>query len=557
MWLIDTQTYQLKLCDNERYAILSHTWGDEEVSFHDIQDLARARKNQGFKKIEEACRIAQQHGLTYCWVDTCCIDKSSSSELSEAINSMFRWYREAVVCIAYLSDLGSTITCSNLDIGVSLSRCRWFTRGWTLQELIAPRRVLFYDAMWTFFGEKKDLIQPLHDVTKIAISVLQDAEHLPRIPVRVRMSWAAHRQTKRVEDIAYSLMGIFNIFMPLMYGEGHRAFIRLQEEIIKDNHDLSIFAWAGDPEGQKYVGLLAKSPSQFTTGVETLLFYKLKFTTDFSITNRGIQFHSMVTFDKGSGFYVLPLDCGIRVQEDNDNNLPRTIGIYLMRAPEFGLVRVLPDLIHTFKPWTSVAISRHQRKRLYAPKTLAPWQSDSIDSQEYLAIRLGNIGPGYIVDACGPEDRWTPCSNTFITLGGTRFTAYCRLRFTTAKTGKFDCLLVCGLMRASSKDKNSLPSHDETIHLKAWCSIFSSSSPMWKKLCEAVKGQDMEDLIYLRNIIDKKFGKSDVDSCVHESTKETMLIDASSHKEDSESRFRIDIGIQVRRRKSTQTEQSL
>ncbi|KAB2099551.1 hypothetical protein AG0111_0g12110 [Alternaria gaisen] len=253
MRLINCSTLQLEefFGDNiPRYAILSHTWGGEEVSFADFS-LGHPTSRSGYRKIDLTCKQAIADGLGYAWVDTCCIDKSSSSELSEAINSMFAWYETSTICYAYLSD----VLVTNMDtLDIQFYGSRWFTRGWTLQELLAPRHVIFYDQEWACLGTRYEHRSLISRVTRIDTDVLAIASSLPGIRVGLRsscvakrMSWASTRQTTRVEDMAYCLLGIFNINMPLLYGEGHRAFLRLQEEIIRRIDDESILAWGLRP----------------------------------------------------------------------------------------------------------------------------------------------------------------------------------------------------------------------------------------------------------------------------------------------------------------------
>jgi heterokaryon incompatibility protein (HET) len=221
------------------YAILSHTWGQEndEVTFEDIINAAGYNK-PGFQKIRFCGEQARKDRLEYFWIDTCCIDKSSSAELSEAINSMFQWYRKAAKCFAYLSDVSIYGCDTNSDISQSkfesaFRNSRWFTRGWTLQELIAPSSVEFFSREGERLGDKKSLEQQIHELTGIPVKALQGSP-LSQFTVEERMSWAAKRTTKRNEDEAYCLLGIFDIFMPLLYGEGkEKAFIRLREEIDK------------------------------------------------------------------------------------------------------------------------------------------------------------------------------------------------------------------------------------------------------------------------------------------------------------------------------------
>ncbi|KAK0710695.1 heterokaryon incompatibility protein-domain-containing protein, partial [Lasiosphaeris hirsuta] len=239
------------------YGILSHTWEAGEATFEDAQaGLLRSGTSQGFHKVRKACELARDDGLDYCWADTCCIDKSSSSELTEAINSMFQWYASADVCFAFLSDLAP-------DDGIgALAGCRWFTRGWTLQELIAPRELRFYDRDWVLRGTKGDHAAIVSEITLVGESILLGHKALNSMPVGRRMSWAAGRQTTRPEDKAYCLLGIFDVNMPLIYGEGQRAFTRLQDEIIRQSNDLSIFLWTSTC-GNRYRGILAESPDEF------------------------------------------------------------------------------------------------------------------------------------------------------------------------------------------------------------------------------------------------------------------------------------------------------
>ncbi|RYP03115.1 hypothetical protein DL765_010598 [Monosporascus sp. GIB2] len=220
-----------------RYAILSHTWGadDEELTFKDL--VGGTGKNKaGYRKIRFCGKQAAHDGLQFFWVDTCCIDKSSSAELSEAINSMFRWYHNAAKCYVYLSDVsvGGSVESdpsSQRTWKPDFQRSRWFTRGWTLQELLAPISVEFFSVEGERLGDRISLLQEIHDTTGISIQALQGCS-LSQFSVEERMSWAERRKTKREEDATYSLLGIFDVHMPLIYGEGpKKAFVRLQKEI--------------------------------------------------------------------------------------------------------------------------------------------------------------------------------------------------------------------------------------------------------------------------------------------------------------------------------------
>ncbi|KAH7014111.1 heterokaryon incompatibility protein-domain-containing protein, partial [Microdochium trichocladiopsis] len=231
------------------YAILSHTWEDEEVSFEELMGHDKAWQNKaGWKKIVAFAEIASSDGYQYVWADTCCIDKKSSAELQEAINSMYKWYRDSQVCYAYLSDvmIGPPVEGRSAVEGVQGSafrEARWFRRGWTLQELLAPHHVVFFDQEWNQIGDKTTLLEYLEEITGIDERFLSSPAMVPEASVAERMSWMAGRQTTRDEDIAYCMLGIFGIHMPMLYGEGHTAFARLQEKIMKVNDDSTLLAW--------------------------------------------------------------------------------------------------------------------------------------------------------------------------------------------------------------------------------------------------------------------------------------------------------------------------
>ncbi|SCO92242.1 related to beta transducin-like protein [Fusarium oxysporum] len=253
MRLVNTETIQLEFLNDDNvpeYAILSHTWEQEEVLFQDMgRDTAKSKK--GYAKLESCCRVARENGFEYIWDDTCCIDKTSSVELSEAINSTYWYYQEASICYVYLADI-STIS--------EISNSRWFTSGWTLQELIAPSSMIFFDKDWRELGTKISLVHVLSQRTNIPESIHCDSEELETTSIAQRMSWAADRVTTRKEDGAYSLMGIFGINMPLLYGEGDKAFYHLQEEIMRVSDDHSPFAWKAIAARG---GLLAPTPAAF------------------------------------------------------------------------------------------------------------------------------------------------------------------------------------------------------------------------------------------------------------------------------------------------------
>ncbi|KAI6142965.1 heterokaryon incompatibility protein-domain-containing protein [Pisolithus tinctorius] len=240
------------------YAILSHRWG-VEVGYEEMTGLMRmgeedrkeVRERYGYQKIIKSCEQAKKDGYEWLWVDTCCIDKRSSSELSEAINSMYRWYRNAQVCYAYLNDVDEEVF---PKFDKSNGWPEWF-------ELIAPKQVEFFNKNWVSIGNKRRLALALKDITKIQTDVVMDGLAGKCLSVARIMSWAADRKTTRVEDRAYSLMGLFGVNMPMLYGEGEKAFQRLQLEIIRTSSDHSIFAW--NPRRPRTGSVLADDPSDF------------------------------------------------------------------------------------------------------------------------------------------------------------------------------------------------------------------------------------------------------------------------------------------------------
>jgi hypothetical protein len=271
-----------------RYAILSHTWGedDQEVTFEDIRTGSMKHKT-GYHKLHFCAMQAAADSLDYFWVDTCCIDKSSSTELQEAINSMFAWYRDAARCYAYLADvstegLDDSHTASESPYhenwAMSFRKSKWFTRGWTLQELLAPVSVEFFSMDGRRLGDKLSLCQDIVEATGIPSEALQGGHgSLFQFSVNERLSWAAGRETKREEDAAYSILGLLDLAIPLIYGEGReRAFRRLhrereiasayERELIErnDGHDRGFDALVGDRKG-----LLKRTASQaFDSGPE-------------------------------------------------------------------------------------------------------------------------------------------------------------------------------------------------------------------------------------------------------------------------------------------------
>ena len=318
---VDRRTKVLESVDDEstKYAILSHRWiNPTEVDYEEMVDLAKMeseardeiRQRPGYKKILDGCEQAKRDGYEWLWVDACCIDKRSSAELSEAINSMFRWYEGSGVCYAYLHD----VPCSSFPTVRNRERYHksngwpeWFSRGWTLQEMIATRIVHFFNKDWHHIGDKKTLSRILSNVTRVPQHILTDGLSSNRPCIAQIMSWAADWTTTRVEDRAYSLMGLLDVNIPMLYGEGKKAFHRLQLEIIRMSNDQSIFAWGCNEANVRSGSILADDPSffrkchdvelmdfdQFVQSLkdripETGLLEEDRFGT-FPITNRGIQ----------------------------------------------------------------------------------------------------------------------------------------------------------------------------------------------------------------------------------------------------------------------------
>jgi hypothetical protein len=221
------------------YAILSHTWEGQEVAYKDLRNYkdiqeVNANLKGGYRKIFFCAAQAKRDNLDYFWVDTCCIDKANNTELSKAINSMFRWYQKAKKCYVFLSDVENDT--SEGDCESAFRQSRWFNRGWTLQELLAPHSVEFFSKDEARLGDKESLKHLIHEITGIPVKALSGS-NLSEFDVANRFSWAANRQTTEEEDGAYCLFGIFGVHLPLIYGEGkENAFERLRSAaILKHN----------------------------------------------------------------------------------------------------------------------------------------------------------------------------------------------------------------------------------------------------------------------------------------------------------------------------------
>lgn len=256
MRLLNVETLQLEEFFNNvpAYTILSHTWTNDEVLFKDIENETADQKSAWSLKVKPCCEQTAADGFQYTWIDTLAIDKTNLVELSEAVNSMFRWYEQASLCYVYLFDYPFE------DIRPQwLARCRWWSRGWTLQELLAPEFVVFYNSHWREIGSRTSLKCEISTVTEIADVHLEDFKGCT---LATKMSWASKRSTTLKEDEAYCLLGVFGIYMPLIYGEGSNAFYRLQLELVKQYSDQSILAWNGQSHSAPYCAIVLSNYEQ-------------------------------------------------------------------------------------------------------------------------------------------------------------------------------------------------------------------------------------------------------------------------------------------------------
>ncbi len=472
MRLINTTTLTLTEFHNPAstppYAILSHTWSEnaaDEVTFQQFTTIPHATLAQtqplGFAKIQQTCRLALDQGLNWAWVDTCCIDKSSSAELTESINSMWRWYRAAEVCFAFLEDLeleggltvGEAVVDSEtggIDAAVRtrrsrrssverterrlelFGRCRWFTRGWTLQELIAPRWLEFHNSRWDFFGEKSSMSVALSEITRIRAEVLRwdDPDALLTISVAERMSWAAGRQTTRVEDAAYSLLGLFGVNMPLLYGEGDRAFIRLQEEIIKESNDLSLFSWSidnGRSADQTYWGILAPSPREFAHCGNIETWVDPMHSSECTITSKGLRITpvpggGLRPGPEGTGTYIMDLQCYRRGTEHQHRHL----GVMLRQQGCDVYTRMRPDQLYE----APLPSQKDKSRIFYVTKTVSLSGSALLRTSAMHALDLSRALEtlatkwGFRPASKGafePEGHWDGQRSMFLTRGMQKF----------------------------------------------------------------------------------------------------------------------------------------
>jgi hypothetical protein len=229
---VDTGLFSLTTFDNNdcpAYAILSHTWAqdDSEVTFEDV-DHGTGQRKSGYDKLRFCARQARSDKLDYFWIDTCCIKKSDAAELSEAITSMFKWYSQSAKCYVLLTDVTDDKKLSSQGIPSWLQQfylSRHHTRGWTLQEILAPRDVQFFSKEGNLLGDRRNLAREIEDATTIPVQALTE-KALNSFSIAERMRWSQGRQTKKEEDRAYCLLGPFGVSLVPNYGEGIESAVR-------------------------------------------------------------------------------------------------------------------------------------------------------------------------------------------------------------------------------------------------------------------------------------------------------------------------------------------
>ncbi|KAL1605027.1 hypothetical protein SLS60_004570 [Paraconiothyrium brasiliense] len=312
-------------------------------------------RTAAFVKLLQAIKLASDEGATHIWIDSCCINRDNSSELTEAINSMYQYYKQATKCLAYLDDFEAFSKLHNKKESLEsyeFSKTIWFKRGWTLQELIAPKEVVFYNRKWKSFGKRSEnaVAEAICKVTKIPKEVLNGEAQPYDCSVAQRMSWAANRNTTRGEDMSYSLFGLFDVNLTLMYGEGaQKAFLRLQEAIMSRTTDMSLSAWKSTDTEEEYRGALARSPKEFGHAGELVERRFLGHNPEFSMTNRGLKIMPLLS-KRVDGTYFLPLNCA-EIKGDSEQSL----GIILSKKDE-QLFRYNPGNLSFFDPANDVRL---------------------------------------------------------------------------------------------------------------------------------------------------------------------------------------------------------
>ncbi|KAI8631383.1 heterokaryon incompatibility protein-domain-containing protein [Xylariaceae sp. FL1651] len=427
MWLINTTTLQLEEFASHpkgEYAILSHRWEEgNEVNFQHWK-ARKSIEQRGCHKIMKFVQKAAERGLRYAWADTCCINRESSEELSEAINAMFKYYENSAECYVYLSDLPpSTQVDQGLSAhhtsgteqaiekarGVSFAESEWFRRGWTLQELIAPRKVYFFDCDWQFYGTKKTLKHHIMDVTGISDLVIDGSSHIRDCSIACRMSWAANRETTRVEDMAYCLLGIFDIHLPLLYGEGEEAFVRLQEKICTETTDMSLFAWKTLEPSDFYSSLLAISPANFRDSAQVALFdlpLQTDYNDEFAVTNRGVRFDQMSLHFSTRYGVLLDLHCCM------ENDATYTALFICVCRTQDNWVRCRANELIQLDQEAAAKLECLEPSRIFLRKTSKPRSLRS--STIFRGTLLFEFSPAIQIISSAPSHLWDPCVQGFV-----------------------------------------------------------------------------------------------------------------------------------------------
>lgn len=314
------------------YAILSHTWSsnaDDEVLFSDVVN-GTCYKKPAYSKLKKAMQRARLDGYDWLWIDTCCIDKTSSAELSENINSMYSYYAKSQKCYAYLADVTDTNIAIEPRSPFPFQHTRWWERGWTLQELLAPLQLEFFNADWVSLGYKHNLAEAVSQISGIPRQHLTGKWPVEHASIARRMSWAARRTTTREEDIAYSLIGIFGVNMPMLYGEGGiKAFVRLQEEILRCNEDQSLFAWFKSDQNNDvcHHGLLADSPKDFASAGNIIPYIETGEHAPATMTPRGLNITFPVS-PTAEQTVIAALQCPVPARHQRD-----WLAVHLRRLP--------------------------------------------------------------------------------------------------------------------------------------------------------------------------------------------------------------------------------
>lgn len=281
----------------------------------DVESEQKMRSKEGCSKVLEAAKLAVASSLDWLWVDTVCIDKTNSVELYEAINSMYTWYQDSAVCYAFLNDVSDMDT-TDPEFERQITESKWFTRGWTLQELIAPKQLDFYSKNWNRLGSKlegrlSDLVSERAGIDK---SYLCREKDLSEASIAHKMSWMSKRTTSRIEDSAYCMLGIFDISMPLLYGEGKRAFVRLQEELLRSYYDHTIFCWSWNKDvPANWVSLLAPAPSNFLNSGRYVRRALQPESAPYQMTNLGLSIQLGLLSGCTGSFFIL--DAGMEGED--------------------------------------------------------------------------------------------------------------------------------------------------------------------------------------------------------------------------------------------------